>query len=241
MLIEDYRKTINSAFADNGLSGLLDEEKANKLYELSNLLVETNKSFNLTAITDENGIILKHFLDCATVSDHIPEGSSVIDVGCGAGFPTLPLAIIRKDIKITALDSTCKKISFVTKAAQELHLGNVMGVCARAEDFVKDNREKFDVCTSRAVARLNVLSELCFPLLETGGRFVAMKANKGSEEHLEAINGIEKLGGVFEATNNYVLSFMGECIERDIYLYTKIKPSPAQYPRKYSQIIKKPL
>lgn len=240
-MFEEYHNILKKAFENNGLSELLSEDKAEKLYRLSHLLIETNKVVNLTAITDEKGIILKHFLDCATICDHIPQNATVIDIGCGAGFPTLPLAILREDLLITALDSTGKKISFVKAACEELSLTNVTPICARAEDYVTDNREKFDVCTSRAVARLNVLSELCMPFVKVGGSFLAMKAGKGNEEHAEATKGIGILGGVYANSNSYKLSFDGEEIEREIYTYSKSKKTPPQYPRKYAQILKKPL
>lgn len=240
-MFEEYYNILNKAFENNGLSELLSEDKVEKLYRLSHLLIETNKVVNLTAITDIKGIILKHFLDCATICVHIPQNATVIDIGCGAGFPTLPLAILREDLRITALDSTGKKISFVKAACKELYLTNVTPICARAEEFVTNNREKFDVCTSRAVARLNVLSELCLPFVKVGGSFLAMKAGKGIEEHTEATKGIEILGGICANSYSHKLSFDGEEIEREIYAYSKSKRTPPQYPRKYAQILKKPL
>ncbi len=241
MIFEDYYSNLKEAFEVNGLEHLMSHDKAEKLYKLSNLLVETNKIINLTAITDENNIILKHFIDCATICEYIPQSSKLIDVGCGAGFPTLPLAILREDVNITALDSTAKKISFVVTACKELDLTNVTAICARAEEFIADNKEAFDVCTSRAVARLNVLSELCLPFIKVGGLFIAMKAGKGQEEHSEASKGIIALGGRFNNSKTCVLSHRGAQIERELYLYSKINQTPAQYPRKYAQILKKPL
>ena len=237
----NFVKELLSAFEQNGMSEMLNDSSAEKLYLLYNSLVETNKITNLTAVTDQNGVILKHFLDSASISEYIPANSSVIDVGCGAGFPSLPIAIIREDVGVTSLDSTGKKINFVEGFANGAKLNNVNPTCARAEDFVLGNREKFDVCTSRAVARLNVLAELCIPFIKVGGLFVAMKSNKGNEEYAEAKAGIEKLGAKLLASKKIVLNYSGEEIEREIYVFEKVKQTPKEFPRKYAQILKRPL
>ena len=234
-------ENVMSAFDQNGLSDVITKESAEKLCKLSDLLVETNKMFNLTAITDEQEIILKHFVDSATILRFIPFGASVIDIGCGAGFPSLPIAILRGDIKVTSLDSTKKKVDFVNFVAEKLNLLNLTGICARAEEYVAERRQNFDICTSRAVARLNVLSELCLPYVKVGGSFVAMKSNKLAEEYDEAKIGIVKLGGRFDGTNEFLLNFAGNEISREISVFVKCKDTPMEYPRKYSQILKRPL
>lgn len=241
MTLEQYIKYIIEAFTANGYGELIDREKAEKFYALSNLLVETNKKTNLTAITDEVGIVYKHFLDSATVCKYIPIGAEVIDVGCGAGFPSLPVAILRSDVKITSLDSTGKKIDFVNLAANQLGLWNVQGVCARAESYVADHREKYDVCVGRAVSRLNVLAEICIPFVKIDGCFVSMKASKGEEELSEAKTGISKLGCEPAEQDKICISFPEENLERNIYCFKKISKTPKEYPRNYSQITKKPL
>ncbi len=238
---KEFILNLKSAFAQNGLSDLLGDDSAEKLYLFSQTLIETNKLYNLTAITDEKQIILKHFVDCASVCKYIPLASAVIDIGCGAGFPTLPLAILRNDIKIVALDSTEKKVKFIKKTADDLLLKNVYPISARAEDFVKQNREKFDVAVSRAVARLNVLDELCLPFVKTGGTFVAMKSSRGYEEYEEAATGINILGGSLKLHDCIELSYNESSIEREIYVFEKMRPTPFQYPRNYSQISRKPL
>ncbi len=220
---------------------MLDEEKALKLYSLSNLLIESNRQFNLTAITDETEIMLKHFVDCASISGNIPCRSGVVDVGCGAGFPSLPLAILRADLEITALDSTAKRILFVSETAKLLNLANVNAVCARAEEYALNNRECFDVCTSRAVARMNILSELCLPLVRVGGYFVAMKSVKGDEEYAEAKFGIDKLGANLELTQHDIFEWKEMSFERKLFVFKKEASTPLKFPRKYSQILKKPL
>ena len=236
-----YIEYIIEAFKSNGYGDLINEESAKKFFELSNLLVETNKITNLTAITDEKEIIFKHFLDSATVCRYIPADSMIIDVGCGAGFPSLPIAILRKDVRVTSLDSTGKKIDFVNEAARVLGMNNVVGVCGRAESYVADNREKFDLCVGRAVSRLNILSEICIPFVKIDGSFVAMKASKGEEEFTEAKNGITKLGCQLKQEDVVEIVSETEKLERRIYCFAKIKNTPKEYPRNYSQITKKPL
>ena len=241
MNTKEYREIIIKAFCDNGLDGILDENKAEKLKAFSDFLVDTNKKFNLTSITDEKEIILKHFIDCAAVLCYIPRGSTIIDVGCGAGFPSLPIAILREDVTVTALDSTEKKTSFINAVVQELFLNNITAVTSRAEDFSRLHRESFDISISRAVARMNILDELCLPLTKPGGYFIAMKSSRGEEEYREAQKGINLLGGVLHHNRKSTLSFEGEAIERELYVIKKQSATPPQYPRSYSQISKKPL
>ena len=236
-----FIKLLCKTFEENEMEDLLDDNSAELLYRFAGLLVETNEHTNLTAITDEKGIILKHFADSAAISRYIPQGASVLDVGCGAGFPSVPLAIIRRDLAVTSLDSTGKKIDFVLSAKGKLGIDNLNAVCARAEGYVEQNRETYDVCTSRAVARLNILSELCVPFVKVGGLFVAMKSDKGAEEAAEAEEGIKKLGAISTETRAYRLICEEMAIDREIRIYNKISSTPRQYPRKYSQILKKPL
>ena len=236
-----YIEYIINAFSNNNLKHLIDKEKANKIFELYTTLVETNKVTNLTAITEEKDAILKHFIDSATVCDHVPVGATVLDVGCGAGFPSLPLAILRPDVSVTSIDSTGKKINFVNSIASVLNLTNIKAICIRAEDFAKAHRESFDVCTSRAVARLNILSELCIPFVKIGGSFVAMKSDRGTEEYTESAKGIETLGCTLAGKQELVLSLEDLSISREIYVFNKEAKTPSLYPRNYSQITKKPL
>lgn len=237
----EFKEKLFEAFKQNNLDEWLDNDKAEKLYLFYNILVETNKTFNLTAITDENDVILKHFVDCAAVLHFIPANSSVIDVGCGAGFPSLPIAILRDDINITPLDSTAKKIAFIKSTADALNLSNVTPIASRSEEYAAKSREKFDVAISRAVARLNILDELCVPFVKVGGSFIAMKSSRGEEEYSEAQGGIKKLG--CELTSKDIFDFkFGELnITREIYVFEKKSHTPMQYPRNFSQISKKPL
>lgn len=237
----ELSELINTAFQNNGMGELISGSKCEKLCSLLYALVEANQITNLTAITDENGVVLKHFIDSATICKHIPEGAGLIDVGCGAGFPSLPVAILREDVQVTSLDSTGKKINFLNETARCLLLDNIIGVCDRAESFVVDHREMYDVCTSRAVARMNILSEICVPFIKVGGLFVAMKSNKGSEEMSEAENGLSKLGMSLCNEECLSLTLNNETIEREIYVLEKDHPTPKEYPRNYSQIKKRPL
>ena len=236
-----FIQKLNLAFRQNNLAELLDDDKSSKLLMLYQILVETNKSFNLTAITEENDVILKHFVDCASVLRHIPQESRIIDVGCGAGFPSLPIAILRDDVQLTPLDSTAKKIGFIKSTSDAIGLKNISPVVARAEEFASKKRESFDVAISRAVARLNILDELCIPFVKKGGLFIAMKASRGEEEFSEAKAGISKLG--CQLINKEILELSFESIEisREIYVFNKIATTPNQYPRNFSQISKKPL
>jgi 16S rRNA (guanine527-N7)-methyltransferase len=241
MNYNEYSSELLQAFEQNGLSHLINEDAAQKLYAFSDILIQTNKSFNLTAITDEKEIILKHFVDCASVCEYIPRDAKLIDVGCGAGFPSIPIAILRPDVSVTPLDSTGKKVDFINMTAKKLGLSNVSAVCARAEEFAAAHREQFDVCISRAVARLNILDELCVPFARKGGNFIAMKSSKGEEEYTEACSGLEKLGCVLKENVKKSFFYNEMTIERNIYVFKKISATPTQFPRKYAQILKKPL
>ena len=238
---DQYIQQLHEAFRANKLEHLLTNDTCEKLFAFSNDLVECNKQFNLTAITDEREIIIKHFIDCASISPLIASNSTVIDVGCGAGFPSIPLAIFRSDITIIALDSTQKRINFVNEQAARLGLCNLNGVCARAEEHCTQNRESFDYCVSRAVARLNVLSELCIPLIKIDGQFIAMKSIKGDEEYAEAKNAISKLGCTLDSKQTDAFEYSGISTQRTLLTFKKIRKTPSEFPRKYSQILKKPL
>ncbi len=241
MEFSQFNELLCGCFEENSLSHMLDENKSEKLYGYANLLIETNKQMNLTAITDMEGIIFKHFADSAKLCDHISENKTVIDVGCGAGFPSLPLAILRPDLDITALDSTAKKTVFIANCTQKLDVPNIKTVAARAEEFAQTNRERFDFATSRAVARLNILCELCIPLVKINGCFVPLKASKAQEEINEAATAIKTLGASISNAHEYSLTSKGESLERCIFEIKKNALTDKKYPRMYSQILKKPL
>lgn len=198
------------------------------------LLVEWNEKMNLTAITDLEGVYLKHFYDSISASFYFDftKVSSVCDVGAGAGFPSLPIKICFPDLHVTIVDSLNKRITFLNHLSEQLNLKNVEFVHSRAEEFGQNvkYREKFDVATARAVARLSVLSEFCLPLVKKGGNFVALKAAAGPEELKEANKAINTLGGSLKEEFAYQLPI--EDSERTIYIINKIKETPKKYPRK---------
>ena len=245
MTKNEYYEALCELFEINGLERPSDN-LAQKLYELSDLLLTTNKIHNLTAIKEEEDVIVKHFVDSIFLARALPEGASVVDVGCGPGFPSLPIAIYRQDLKILGIDSTAKKINFVNTAAKTLGLDNIEAISARAEAVARldDIRESFDVATARAVASLPVLCELCLPFVKIGGFFVAMKAQNAAEELLASKNAIEKCGGEFVETVELKLrhrkaDFAEET--RNLIIIKKNKNTPEIYPRDYAKISKKPL
>jgi len=228
----------------NGLGKFVSEALAGQFYRLTERMLEVNEHMNLTAITDTDGVILKHYADSLTASKYIPTGASVIDVGCGAGFPSLPLAIARPDLHVTALDSTAKRIDYIRETAEILGLSNITCIVSRAEELSQDpaHRERYDISCARAVARLNVLCEFCLPYVHIGGSFIAMKANAADEIN-EASVGIKKLGGKLQRADCFELisDTAGEPSPRCIVEIRKNSPTPGIYPRNYAQIKKKPL
>lgn len=242
MLYSDFSLLYNEILDKNYLSEFKAEVFCRKFYDFYNLIVEFNTHTNITAITDAKEVILKHFADCMHVAKLIPEGECrLIDIGCGGGFPSLPVAILRPDISITSLDSTSKKIDFVNLAANKLGLDNIKGVAARAEEYIKNAGATYDYCTSRAVARLNILSELCIPYLKIDGVFIAMKAKSGQDELDEALLSIKKLGGGYINTVSFEIHGENEDFSRNIIVIEKRSKTPSVYPRRYGQILKKPL
>ena len=221
----------------------LDDAKIKQFYDFSLYLLEVNHTTNLTAIRNLPDVIDKHLCDSLLAVDLIPNGASVLDLGCGPGFPSIPLAIARPDLRITALDSTAKKIGFVTSAAQKIGLQNLTAIAGRAEDrAIMNLLGKFDVVTSRAVARLNVLSELCVPYLKIGGVLLALKGAKADEELFEAQKGIQTLGGgEIQSLSRPLILSDGTPEARSTILIKKQKQTPALYPRAYAAILKKPL
>ena len=209
--------------------------------KLAHLLVEQNKTMNLTAITDPDGIAVKHFADSVSALSayDFPKGARVLDVGTGAGFPSIPLLIARPDLDMTMIDSTAKKLKYVASTVEELGLiAEVLHTRAEEAGQNKAYRESFDVVCSRAVAALNVLCEYCLPFVKVGGVFLAMKGAKAQEEIADAKNAIKILGGQIVDEKSFTLSDGGE---RTIVVIKKISHVPPKYPRVSAQIAKKPL
>lgn len=227
----------------NGISEI-QKDAMEKFFQLSDRLLQENLKYNLTAIKDEKDVIVKHFADSLLISPNIKSGANVIDVGCGAGFPSLPLAIFRNDITVTSLDSTAKKIDFLNETADILGLTNITGKAMRAEEasHLPEFREKFDTVTARAVASLPVLSELCLPFVLSNGCFIAMKAKDPESEIRDSISAIDKCGGMYYKTVYKTLRSEGSDEEkRSLIIIKKIEKTSEIYPRKYARIIKKPL
>ena len=235
-------KLINVANRNEATKNLINEENAKRLEALATHMLEVNKSLNLTAIKDEDGVILKHLVDSSAVIPFIPENASLCDIGCGGGFPSLVIAILRADVSVFSVDSVSKKVAYVENTAKILGLTNESVSNERAEVLGQgDKRECFDIVTARAVGRLNLISELCLPLVKVGGAFLAMKSLSTDEELEEAKIAIDLLGGKVERVFSYTLTDGYEEIDRSIIVIRKIKNTPSKYPRNNSQIAKKPL
>lgn len=199
-----------------------------------NLLIEGNKICNLTAITDEDGVVEKHFYDSIFPQKYFSLNAKVLDIGAGAGFPSIPLKLVRDDLSFTLLDSLNKRINFLNNTIQTLNLKNIEAIHGRAEDFAKLSgyREKFDITTARAVANLKVLSEYCLPFVKVGGQFIAYKSGNCEEEINEAKQIIFELGGKISKVIDYNI---GEN-SRKLVIIEKTKETPKKYPRPIKQI-----
>lgn len=240
---QDFKSELSRVFKENGLGSLLNAERSEKFLALTKRLLEENEKYNLTAITEPKKIILNHYADCATLAARLPRGASVIDVGCGAGFPSLPLAIVREDLKIFAIDSTAKRIAYVSGTAELLGLKNLTCAVMRAEDGAKipEYRERFDFATARAVAEMRILSELCLPYVKPGGSMIAMKGKNAEYELAASKKAISMLGGKGASIENITLKGDGEVLTHPLIIIEKKTKTPASYPRPFAQISKKPL
>ncbi|MBO5374967.1 MAG: 16S rRNA (guanine(527)-N(7))-methyltransferase RsmG [Clostridia bacterium] len=237
------KKLISVADRNEATRSIINEASAQRLEALCEHMLRVNEQMNLTAITDEDGVILKHFVDSCASVPFIPEGASLVDVGCGGGFPSLPIAILRPDVSILGLDSVTKKVTYVKDTARLLGLDRVDASNARAEVLGRDSahREKYDCAIARGVGRLNLICELCLPLVKVGGCFIAMKSITASEELDEAQNAIRLLGARVERVFEYTLSNDNEELSRAIIILRKETHTPPKYPRNNSQIAKKRL
>lgn len=226
----EYLKQTNLKLNDNCLE---------KLEEFKNMLLFWNKKFNLTTITDDLGIEIKHFEDSLINEKYFFKNAKVCEIGSGGGFPSIPLMCLREDLNFTLFESVGKKCTFLNEVINNLKL-NAKVVNVRAEDAGKNKeyREKFDIVTARAVARLNTLSEYCIPFIKKEGLFIAYKGEKNGEEK-EALNAIKTLGGTLINSDFYSLSFdMGE---RSVFVIKKVINTPEKYPRGNGKERSKPL
>lgn len=242
MEIGEFKNKVNILSNLNNIQ-LLEEDKES-LYKYMELLLEWNEKINLTAITEENEIILKHFIDSAIINKYIDNAKKLVDVGTGAGFPGMVLKIINKDLNIVLLDALNKRINFLNEVVKELDLKNIEAIHGRAEEFGrnKEHRERYDIVTSRAVANMNVLLEYMMPLVKVGGKCICMKSKNAEEEIETSKNVITLLGGELEKVEKlYLENEKKEKYEREIIIIRKKCSTPGVYPRKPSKINKKPL
>jgi 16S rRNA (guanine527-N7)-methyltransferase len=236
-----YFEIMKRASDDVGME--LNEEKYNKFIKYMDLVIKWNEKINLTAITEEEEFIKKHFIDCIKVfkSDEIKAAKSIIDVGTGAGFPGIPIAIMDESKEICLLDSLNKRVKVLDIVINELGLNNVYTIHSRAEDGARDAklREKFDVAVSRAVANMAVLAEFCLPYVKISGDFIALKGPAIDEELANSKNAIGTLGGKLK--NVIELEIEDTDLKHNIVVINKIKTCSMSYPRKAGLITKNPL
>ena len=230
---------IKNIFKEYGFE--LSDDQYKKLDIYFTELVEVNKVMNLTGITDLEGVYIKHFLDSFSLSKCADlKNKKICDVGSGAGFPSIPLKILDDSIEVWIIDSLNKRINFLTGLCEKLGI-NANLVHGRAEEFCLTKREYFDIVTARAVARLNILDELCMPLVKKDGYFLAMKSNEYTDELNEASKGIKILGGEIEDIFEYNLPYNDTLEYRNIIKIKKVNNTNIKYPREFAKIKKKPL
>lgn len=229
------------ALLRKGLTELgLDAARADMLERFANLMLEKNEVMNLTRITEPAAVAQLHLLDSAMLLKFADfRGKRVVDVGTGAGFPGMPLRILEPDFDLTLLDSLGKRVEWLKETCDALGLARVSCVHARAEEFAASERERFDLVTSRAVANLQMLSELCLPLVKVGGQFLAMKSVESDDEIRSAENAIRKLGGRIVRTEDYIIPTSD--VKHRLVMIEKIAPTPKGYPRAFAKIKKAPL
>ncbi len=239
-----FRAALQRAFTENGLNKYLSFERVAQFEALTVRMLEENEKYNLTAIREPEKIALLHYADCVSAAAAFPKAARVVDVGCGAGFPTLPLALVRPDLTIVALDSTEKRVKYVAETAALLGLDNVDARVLRAEDGANDPalRETFDIATARAVAELRVLAEICLPYVKVGGEMIAMKGKNAAIEVAGAKRAISILGGRLLSVDETPLASSSLGAQNHALVrIVKEKKTPVTYPRLWAQISKKPL
>ncbi len=219
----------------------LNNDEVQQFYEYMNLLISWNEKINLTAITEPNEIILKHFIDCILIHKYVKEFSNIIDVGTGAGFPGIPLSIVNNKCKVILMDSLNKRIKFLDEVSNKLNCKNIDTIHARAEELARDKeyRENFDCATSRAVASLNVLLEYMLPFVKVNGYCICMKGSNIEEEIENAKKAVDILGGKIENIITYKLP--DSDVGRSVVIIKKIKQTPNKYPRKAGTPSKEPI
>ncbi len=220
------------------------EKEATNLDAFADFLITENEKYNLTAIKTPDAIMLRHFCDSLTPLPYINEGANLLDIGCGAGFPSVPIAVMRPDVKVTAMDATAKKAAFINSAAKALGLSNITAVSGRAEELAMkpEYNERYDVVTARAVSALRILCELSAQYLAVGGCLIALKGEGDvtAEEIKEAKRTADAVGLSLCGTVPLTLTDKrtGETLSRTLVIMKKTKKTPKIYPRRYAQILK---
>lgn len=224
-----------------GLTELgMDAAKAETLARFADLMLQKNEVMNLTRITEPSAVAQLHLLDSAMLLKYADfRGKTVADVGTGAGFPGMPLRILEPDFDLTLLDSLGKRVDWLQETCDALGLSRVACVHARAEEFAAEKREAFDLVTSRAVANLQILAELCLPLVKVGGQFLAMKSVDSEDEIIAAKTAIKTLGGRIARVEDYTVPTSD--VSHRLVIIEKLAPTPARYPRPFAKIKKAPL
>ena len=221
----------------------LSDKQLEQFYTYYKMLIEWNEKINLTAITDFDEVLKKHFLDSISIGRILKQDAfaSILDIGTGAGFPGIPIKIAFPDTNITLMDSLNKRINFLNEVIDVLGLEKIESIHGRAEDFAKKGmlRESFDICISRAVANLSSLSEFCLPYVKIGGKFISYKSEKAMEELEDSKKAIDILGG--GKINCEEFELPGTDFKRTLVVIQKIKETPAKYPRKAGTPVKQPL
>lgn len=220
----------------------IDNKKEENFKEFCNFLLEENKKYNLTAIREENSVYVKHFSDSLKGIEFFNKEEKIIEIGSGAGFPSIPLKINDENLDLTLIEATNKKCGFLNLVKQKFEFKNFEVICSRAEELSKNEkyREKFDKVTARAVAELNVLCELCTPFLKVGGKAVFYK-NYSESEIKKAEKALKELNLKIVEIKKYVLKGDENSNERAILVIEKTKKTPEKYPREYKKILSKPL
>lgn len=236
---EIFKSKLENSAKEIGIS--LSDEQVQNFYDYMNILLEWNEKINLTAITEQDDIVLKHFVDSLTALDYLNDKKSIIDVGTGAGFPGIPIAIMNKDRNVTLMDSLNKRVKFLDEVSRKLSLNNIKTIHSRAEDLGQnvDHREKYDVAVSRAVANLATLVEYMLPLVKKGGVCICMKGQDVVEEIKNSEVAIEMLGGEIETIDDFCLP--GTDMGRNIIVIRKVRNTNKKYPRKAGIPSKEPL
>lgn len=239
MLKEEFSEKIKEYM--NKINIEISDKQIEKFFDYMNLLLEWNEKINLTAITEPEDIILKHFVDCATILKYIKDEDKIIDIGTGAGFPGIPLKILNEKLDITLMDSLNKRINFLNEIINKLDLKNIVAIHARAEELArnKEYREKFDIATSRAVANLSTLSEYMLPFVRKDGMVISMKGSNIEEEVKNAKKAIKILGGEIEKIDNFNLANTNNI--RNIITIKKVVKTPREFPRKAGKPSKEPI